>query len=100
VKKSAHFHPEAEQEFLAALAYYAHKAGGAVAERFDQEIKRLVAEIEAAPRRHGPWRHGTRRHRARRFPFAVIFAERPRELVLVAVAHVKRHPDYWRARLA
>ncbi len=99
MKKPAIFHPEAEAEFLAAIEFYADKSS-ALGERFYQEIRRLVAEIEAAPRRHGAWRHGTRRHRARRFPYVVIFAERPDRLQLVAVAHVKRHPDYWRKRLA
>lgn len=98
MKKPAIFHPDAEEEFLAAVAYYAGKAGG-LGDRFYQEIRRIVAEIEAAPRRHGPWRHGTRRHLARRFPYAVIFAERPDCLLLLAVAHGKRHPDYWRERL-
>jgi hypothetical protein len=60
VKKPAVFHPEAEREFLTSVDYYADKAGG-LGERFYQEIRRLVAEIEAAPRWHGPWRHGTRR---------------------------------------
>jgi len=44
-------------------------------------------------------RHGTRRHLARRFPYAVVFAERPDRLLIIAVAHCKRHPDYWRERL-
>lgn len=61
MKKRAIFHPEAEQEFLASVEYYADRATG-LGERFNQEIRRVVAEIEAAPRRHGPWRHGTRRH--------------------------------------
>lgn len=99
MKKRAIFHPEAEQEFLASVEYYADRATG-LGERFNQEIRRVVAEIEAAPRRHGPWRHGTRRHLARRFPYAVIFAERPDRLLVVAVAHCKRHPDYWSERLA
>jgi toxin ParE1/3/4 len=98
VKKRAFFHPDAEAEFLAAIEYYAGKAGG-LGERFYQEIHRVVAEIEAAPRRHGPWRHGTRRDRARRFPYTVIFAERADRLHIVAVAHVNRHPDYWLTRL-
>ena len=51
-KKPAIFHPDAEKEFLAAVNYYSGKAGGLGA-RFYQEIRRLVAEIEAAPRRHG-----------------------------------------------
>ena len=33
------------------------------------------------------------------FSFAVIFAERSNQLFVVAVAHGKRHPDYWRERL-
>ncbi len=98
MKKPAIFHPDAEAEFLAAVAYYADKSRD-IGDRFYHEIRRVVGEIEAAPRRHGPWRHGTRRQRARRFPYVVIFAERPDRLILVAVAHVKRHPDYWRARL-
>ncbi len=99
MKKRAIFHPEAEAEFLAALEYYADKSAS-VAGRFDAEIRRLVAQIETLPHRHGPWRHGTRRARARRFPYLVIFAERPKALRILAVAHVRRHPDYWQQRLS
>lgn len=98
MKKRAVFHPRAEAEFLAAVGYYAENSMG-VAERFEAEIRRLVAQIEAMPRRHGPWRHGTRRARARRFPYLVVFAERPSVLWIVAVAHVRQHPDYWIDRL-
>lgn len=99
MNKPAIFHPEAEAEFLAAVRFYADKSAD-LGERFYQEICRVVSEIEAAPRRHGPWRHGTRRCRARRFPYTVVFAERADRLLVVAVAHGKRHPDYWRRRLA
>lgn len=58
MRKRAIFHPEAENEFLASVEYYANQSGG-LGERFDEEIKRLVAQIEAHPRRFGPWRHGT-----------------------------------------
>ncbi|MBK9990809.1 MAG: type II toxin-antitoxin system RelE/ParE family toxin [Verrucomicrobia bacterium] len=99
MKKRAIFHPEAEAEFLAALTYYADRSSR-VAERFDAEIQRLVAQIETIPHRHGPWRHGTRRARARKFPFIIIFAERPKALFIVAIAHTKKHPDYWTERLS
>lgn len=98
MKKRAAFHPEAESEFLAALAYYAERSTS-VAERFDAEIQRLVDQIETMPRRHGPWRHGTRRARARRFHYLVIFAERPKTLHILAIAHIRQHPDYWLQRL-
>jgi len=94
VKRPAIFHPEAEAEFLAALAYYADQSVR-TSERFEAEIRRLVASIETMPRRHGPWRHGTRRARARRFRYLVIFAERSESLLIVAVAHTRQRPDYW-----
>ena len=99
MNKPAIFHPEAETEFLAAVEYYAGKSTGA-AERFSAEIRRLVTQIEAMPRRHGPWRHGTRRARARHFPYRGVFAERTSGLRIVAVAHSRKHPDYWRDRLS
>lgn len=98
MKKPAIFHPDAEAEFLAAIEHYSTRSEG-LADRFYLEIRRVVTEIETRPRRHGPWRHGTRRLRARRFPYVAIFAERSAHLQIVAIAHVKRRPDYWRERL-
>lgn len=50
MKKPAIFHPDAEAEFLAAIEYYVDRNPGA-ADRFYREIRRLVEEIETAPRR-------------------------------------------------
>jgi hypothetical protein len=33
-----------------------------------------------------------------RFPFSLIFAEESDAILIVAVAHHKRRPDYWRMR--
>ena len=98
MNRPAIFHPEAEAEFLAALAYYADQSVR-TSDRFEAEIRRLVASIETMPRRHGPWRRGTRRARTRRFRYLVIFAERPTSLLIVAVAHTRQRPDYWLQRL-
>ena len=96
--KRAIFHPRADDEFAAAVAYYAQQAEGLV-ERFYGAIQQITAEIEAAPQLHRRWQHGTRRHFHRGFPYAVIYVERPTHLWVVAVAHLKRRPDYWRERL-
>jgi hypothetical protein len=96
--KRALFHPLADDEFAAAVAYYAQRAQG-LGDRFYETIRRITAEIEAAPQRYRPWRHGTRRHFHRRFPYAVIYLERPTHLWVVAVAPFKRRPDYWLGRL-
>jgi hypothetical protein len=96
--KRAIFHPQADDELAEAIAYYAKKAEG-LGEQFYEAMGQLTAEIEAAPQLHRPWRHGTRRHFNRRFPYALIYVERPTHLAVIAVAHFKRRPGYWRERL-
>lgn len=96
--KRAIFHPRADDEFAEAVTFYAGQGEG-LGERFNAVIQKLTAEIEAAPQLHAAWRHGTRRHFSRRFPYALIYVERTTHLWVVAVAHLKRHPDYWRRRL-
>jgi len=92
------FHPAADEEFAAAVAYYAGQADG-LGERFYAEIFRLAGVMRAAPQLHRPWRHGARRLLARDFPYALVYVERPERLIVIAVAHCKRQPDYWRGRV-
>ena len=96
--KPARFHSQADDEFAAAIRWYAGKAPE-LGERFYAAMRQLTAEIEAAPQKYHPWRHGTRRHFNKSFPYALIYAERPTYLWVLAVAHFKRKPDYWASRL-
>ena len=47
-----------------------------------------------------PYKHGTRRVFPTKFPFSVVYAVRETEIVILAVAHFKRRPGYWRERTA
>jgi plasmid stabilization system protein ParE len=40
----------------------------------------------------------TRRVLVPRFPYQVVYRLRPEEIVIVAVAHLKRRPGYWKTR--
>jgi plasmid stabilization system protein ParE len=40
----------------------------------------------------------TRRALVARFPYQVVYRLRPAEIVVVAVAHLKRRPGYWKSR--
>ncbi|MGE0362457.1 MAG: type II toxin-antitoxin system RelE/ParE family toxin [Vicinamibacterales bacterium] len=33
-----------------------------------------------------------------RFPYYIVYRERPADLYVVAVAHTKRRPEYWKDR--
>jgi len=58
-------------------------------------IRRIVKAAERWPK----YSHGTRRFVLHRFPFSIIYLDDPDVLSIVAVAHSKRKPGYWKARL-
>jgi len=61
-----------------------------------------TAAESAIVRRPEAWpsfEHGTRRYLLRRFPFSVVYRIEPTRIVIVAMAHFRRRPGYWRSRL-
>jgi plasmid stabilization system protein ParE len=88
----------AREEFLAALDFYEREAPGLGAD-FDAELSELEQRIQSHPHSGAPYRHGTRRAILQSFPFAVIYDISQNEIVIVALAHQRRHPDYWADRM-
>jgi plasmid stabilization system protein ParE len=60
----------------------------------DDAMERISMHPDRWPR----YLHGTRRLLARRFPFAVIYRVTADRVLVVAIAHQKRRPGYWRQR--
>jgi hypothetical protein len=46
-----------------------------------------------------PYLRGMRRVMLHRFPYFVVFRELPHKIQIIAVAHAKRRPGYWRGRV-
>ena len=93
------YFPQARRELEDALDWYLERSGTA-AEAFLQEVDRAVGVIGSAP---GIWRRfeaGTRRYILRTFPYSIIYREIDGGIEVVAVAHHKRRPRYWRDRLS
>ena len=91
------FHPAAEEEFLAAARYYEEQAQGL---GFDfisavEATSNHVCEFPDSGRAFG---HRLRRFLVRRFPYTLIYRAEPDRMLIVAVAHVRRSPGYWRNR--
>jgi hypothetical protein len=42
--------------------------------------------------------NGTRRVLLRRFPYSIVFYDFEDEMVIIAFAHARRRPGYWRSR--
>jgi hypothetical protein len=70
-----------------------------VAQRFVAELDHAVAQIVAAPQQWPAYLHGTRFFRLHHFPYLVVFQESATSVQVIAVAHDKRRPGYWRRRL-
>ncbi len=91
-------HPRAASEARAARRWYAQRSPSAAA-RFVVELDHAIAQVTAAPQQWPKYLHGPRVYRLRHFPFLVVYQELPTSVLVVAVAHGKRRPGYWRKRL-
>ncbi|MBI3932965.1 MAG: type II toxin-antitoxin system RelE/ParE family toxin [Acidobacteria bacterium] len=89
--------PEAEAEVVANERWYAQRSPS-VATAFLAEVDQAIARIGETPETWPRYRRGTRRFILRRFPFSVVYRIDGDVVYVVAVAHAKRRPEYWRRR--
>ena len=90
-------HPAALAELEAATEWYRARSERAF-EGFLKEIDKTIEQIARDPSRFAPFDFGTRRALLRRFPYVIVFRQTPSQLEIVAVAHGRRRPGYWRER--
>jgi len=91
-------HPEAWLEVEAADDWYLARSPDASI-RFLTDVDGAFDSIARAPRRWPKYLYGTRRFVLHRFPFSIIYLDDPDVVNIVAVAHNKRKPGYWKERL-
>lgn len=96
-------HPEARREYLDALTWYAG-LNAEVGERFYDETNDSRNLIREWPGSAPPYRHiertpPIRSKRVSGFPYRIVYLVQDAELVVIAYAHERRRPGYWRSRL-
>ena len=91
------FLPEAEQEMLEAAIYYQSQASGLGVD-YLSEVEQAVQAIAESPMTWPIIEGELRRRLIRRFPFGILYRIEPDKIVIVAVAHLRRRPGYWRGR--
>lgn len=62
---------------------------------FDAAIRRIVAFLEA----YMPFEKNIRRCLIKRFPYGVLYGLDTDKIIVIAVAHLHRKPDYWIDRI-
>ena len=72
-----------------------------MAERFKSVVLAGLNTISEHPERFAPTREipEARKLRLRKFPFSIIYIDRPEVVWVVAVAHGSRRAGYWKERL-
>ncbi len=93
-----HFFEEASEEAEEARRWYRQRSGVAEA-AFLEELDHAIAVILDAPQRWPKHLAGTRRYVFRTFPYELVYVLENDVINVVAVAHEKRRPAYWRKRL-
>lgn len=92
------FHPEASLELNEAIDYYDSRVPGLGLE-FSAEVERSGAQLLDHPESSERALADIRRKPLRRFPYSLFYVVEPGRVRILAVAHQKRRPGYWRGRL-
>lgn len=89
----------ASEELADAVQWYEARRAGLGGEFFDA-VGATAALVETNPEIGAPISadRQTRRMLVPRFPYQVVYRLRPTEIVIVAIAHLKRRPGYWKQR--
>ncbi len=96
--KSVRFLLPAEQEMLDAAQYYESQTEH-LGEAFLVKVDSAVRDIAKYPGRWPVIRFDVRRRLVHRFPYGILYRIDPNEVVILAVAHLHRHPNYWISRI-
>ena len=91
-------HPAVIAEARAAVDWY-HERSVSAARVFVLEIDRAISRIAERPQIWPHYAHGTQRYLLHRFPFFVVYRQTSLRIEIVAIAHDKRKPGYWKERL-
>lgn len=95
--KAIEFHPGARADYDESLDWYATRAASA-ARKFAEAVDKSLRHIQRNPEQFHAVDALHRECTLRRFPFRIIFRVTNDQIVVVAVAHAKRRPRYWRDR--
>ena len=93
------FHSQASAEFNDAIDYYNLRKPN-LGREFAGEVREAVERIRDFP---NAWalvieEEEIRRCQTHRFPYGVIYQVQPDRILIIAVAHLHRRPNYWRRR--
>lgn len=92
------FHPDARIDAIEAYDWYAGRSQKA-ADAFQEQLQDAGRAIQHSPERWADYLFGTRRYLMRRYPFVIVYRVAVDRIEIMAVAHGRQKPGYWKGRL-
>lgn len=89
--------PSSREELNETAAFYEARVTGLGAAFLD-DVDHAVETVRDNPLIGGAVGRGFRKMVLRRFPYSVIYVHRDDEIVVVAIAHQRKRPGFWRGR--
>ncbi len=91
-------HPEAALEHERQVAYYEERSSG-LGRRYHAATMQAIGKAVEVPHQYKVVRPpDLRTVRLRGFPFSIVYRESGGMVQVLAVAHHRRHPNYWAMR--
>ena len=92
------FHPGAEKELLEAIDYYESYEVG-LGHDFAIEVYAAIERAVSYPKAWPIVEGEVRRAQTRRFPYGILYAKAVEGILILAVMHLHRDPEYWKDRI-
>jgi plasmid stabilization system protein ParE len=91
------FLPGADADYQEAFDWY-FKRSPRAADGFEAAVEQALREIVEAPTRWPLLDERHRFHLLKTYPYYLVYRIDEEQVVVVAVAHGRRHPEYWKGR--
>jgi plasmid stabilization system protein ParE len=89
--------PEAEDDLAEAAVFLEGRVPG-LGERLTAEVEHAIERLRENPHVGPHLGRGVHKLRVNRFPYNLVYRVLSTEVLVLAVAHHRRRPSYWRGR--
>ena len=91
------FHPLAEKEYESAFEYYLEISPD-VAKSFVELVESGIKKVCEFPKTWPVVEEDIHRFLLHRFPFGIYYSIEKNHILILAIMHMSRHPNYWKNR--
>jgi len=99
MKRQLEFHPEVTNDIKGSYLWYEDKLQG-LGNRFLNELEDGYTSIQNFPDTWANFQYGFKRYILNKFPFSILYKVTDEKIVVVAVMHNSRKPNYWLDRVS